>query len=92
MGLSQNTLNVIWRFTMNILKVASRESGKHIFDIILESIENEVDDDVSHFISPQAVLSYCRNGGDELPTDKLPQFVVRHCYKVIDKHRQPALL
>lgn len=76
---------------MNILQRASKESGIHQFDLILGSID-EVDEDVSRFISAQQVMSYCRNNGAERSDASLPRFVVRYCYKIIAEHRQLKLI
>ena len=91
-GLFLITLNATWMCTMNILNQASVETGVHKWDILLDAIDNEVDADVMPFLDSHKVMSFIRNGGDELPTDKLPLFVQRHCFKVIAEHRQLALL
>ena len=71
---------------MNLLERASKQTGTHVFDLILDSVEQEVSEDFRQFVSAQEVMHYVRNTGD------LPNFVVRHCLKVIAEERQPALL
>ena len=71
---------------MNLLKQAVKQTKTHEFDLVLDAVETEVPEDFRRFISTQEVMDHIRNTGD------LPQFVSRHCTRVILEERQPALL
>lgn len=77
---------------MNILDIAVKETGTHPFDIVLDAIDQEVPVEYRPFISPQHVIVSIRNDGKPLHTEALPNFIVRHCVKLIVEKRQLALL
>lgn len=71
---------------MNVLKMASILDDTAEFDLVISSVQAEVPDELAKFITAQEVMAYIRETG------RLPNFVAKHCQKVIDEHRQIRLL
>ena len=71
---------------MNLLKQASKSSKTHEWDLVLDSVEQQIPDEYRRFVSAKSVMDEIRATGN------LPNFVVRHCTRVIVEQRQLALL
>jgi hypothetical protein len=71
---------------MNILKQAAKGARKHQFDLIIDAVEAEVPYELQQFVKPRKVMVYIRTTGI------VPDFVTRHCVKILRTVNQPALL